>query len=148
MPAIDLFGVPSSMGAFAPGQERAPAALRRAGLLERVSAEGFDVRDRGDSRVRRWFPDRERPHAQHVDAVREVLLETAQRVAQADGTVLVLGGDCTTGLGTLAGVQTRFDDRVGLVYFDLHADMNVPASVREGGTRLDGPRARPGCRRR
>ena len=132
MPAIDLFGVPSSMGAFAPGQERAPAALRRAGLLERVSAEGFDVRDRGDSRVRRWFPDRERPHAQHVDAVREVLLETAQRVAQADGTVLVLGGDCTTGLGTLAGVQTRFDDRVGLVYFDLHADMNVPASVREG----------------
>lgn len=132
MAGIDLFGVPSSMGAFVPGQERAPAALRRAGLLERMTSAGFDVRDRGDSRVRRWFPDRERPRAQHVDAVREVVLETAQRVARADDMALVLGGDCTTGLGTLAGVQTRFDGRVGLLYFDLHADMNVPSSVREG----------------
>lgn len=132
MDTIDLFGVPTSMGAFAPGQERAPAAIRRAGLLERVSAEGLDVRDGGDSRVRRWFPDREHPRGQHVDAVREIVLETAGRVALADGTALVLGGDCTTGLGTLAGVQARFHRRVGLLYFDLHADMNVPASVREG----------------
>jgi arginase len=132
MAAIDLFGVPSSMGAFAPGQERAPAALRGAGLVERVSSEGFDVRDHGDSPVLRWFPDRERPRAQHADAVREVMLETARRVALVDGTALVLGGDCTTGVGTLAGVQTRSDGRVGLLYFDLHADMNVPSSVREG----------------
>lgn len=129
---IDLFGVPSSMGAFAPGQERAPAALRRAGLLERMSADGLDVRDRGDGPIRRWFPDREHPRAQHVDEVREVLLETARKVALADGMALVLGGDCTVGLGTLAGVQARSDDRVGLLYFDLHADLNVPSSVREG----------------
>jgi arginase len=132
MAATDVFGVPSSMGAFAPGQERAPAALRGAGLLERLKAEDFDVRDRGDSPVRRWFPDRQHPRAQHVDAVREVVLETAGRVASAEGTALVLGGDCTIGLGTLAGLQTRVDDRVGLLYFDLHADMNVPSSVREG----------------
>jgi len=132
MTGTDLFGVPSSMGAFAPGQERAPAALRRAGLLERLKAEDVDVRDRGDSPIRRWFPDTQHPRAQHVDAVREVVLETAGRVASADAWALVLGGDCTTGLGTLAGVQARVDGRVGLLYFDLHADMNVPTSVREG----------------
>jgi arginase len=53
MAAIDLFGVPSSMGAFAPGQEQALAALRRAGLLERMAAQGLDVRDRGDGPVGR-----------------------------------------------------------------------------------------------
>ena len=129
MRTIDVIGVPSSMGAFAPGQERAPAALRRANLLERLRDRGFDVRDHGDRGMLRWFPDREHPFAQHVEAVREVALETAGRVAAAEGTALVLGGDCTIELGTLAGLQARLDGRIGLIYFDLHADMNVPSSV-------------------
>jgi arginase len=127
-----VIGVPSSMGSFAPGQEKAPAALRLAGLIGRLRDAGVDVRDQGDSPVRRWFPDREHPSAQHVTAVRDVALETADRVAGADGIPLVLGGDCTIGLGTLAGLQARLEGRVGLFYFDLHSDGNVPASVREG----------------
>jgi arginase len=129
MRAIDVIGVPSSMGAFAPGQERAPAALREAGLLQGLRSRGFEVRDLGDSQERRWFPDREHPFAQHVAAVGDVALETADRVSRAEGTTLVLGGDCTIELGTLAGLQARLDGRIGLIYFDLHADMNVPSSV-------------------
>jgi arginase len=41
-----LLGVPTSAGAFAPGQERAPAALRDAGLLERLGEAGAKVEDR------------------------------------------------------------------------------------------------------
>ena len=133
MRTIDVIGVPSSMGAFAPGQERAPAALREAGVIDRLAATGFDVRDRGDGEIRRWFPDREHPFAQHVEAVRDAALETAERVTAADGGLtLVLGGDCTIELGTLAGLQARRAGRVGLVYFDLHADMNTPSTVRWG----------------
>ncbi len=133
MRTIDVIGVPSSMGAFAPGQERAPAALREAGVIDRLAAAGFDVRDRGDGEIRRWFPDREHPFAQHVEAVRDAALETAERVTAADGGLtLVLGGDCTIELGTLAGLQARRAGRVGLVYFDLHADMNTPSTVRWG----------------
>jgi arginase len=44
---------------------------------------------------------------------------------------LVLGGDCTVGIGAVAGHVGR-SERVGLVYFDTHADLNVPDSVREG----------------
>ena len=130
MRTIDVIGVPSSMGAFAPGQERAPAALRAAGLHERLGASGAIVRDHGDGELRRWFPDREHLLAQHVEAVRDVALETARRVADVDGDLtLVLGGDCTIELGTLAGLQARLGGRVGLVYFDLHADMNTPSTV-------------------
>jgi arginase len=129
---IDLIGVPSSMGAFAPGQEQAPAALRYAGLTDRLRAAGFELEDHGDASVRRWFPDRANPRAQHVEAVAAVARETAQRVASTEGLSLVLGGDCTIGLGTVAGVQAARGGRVGLLYFDLHPDMNVPSSVREG----------------
>ena len=132
MRSLEIVGVPSSMGAFAPGQERAPAALREAGLVDRLRAGGFEVLDRGDAELRRWFPDRGHPLAQHVEAVRDVALETADRVAATDGMALVLGGDCTIELGVVAGLQARLGGRVGLVYFDLHADMNTPSTVRWG----------------
>lgn len=130
---LELIGVPSSMGAFAPGQEKAPRALRAAGLVERLVTAGLSVMDAGDAEVRRWFPDRSHPRAQHVGAVAEVAAETSSRVraaAQRGRLPLVLGGDCTVGLGTVAGLR---DGRsLGLVYFDLHTDMNVPTSVPEG----------------
>jgi arginase len=43
----------------------------------------------------------------------------------------VLGGDYTVGVGTVAGV-VDVADSVGLVYFDLHADLNTPESVIDG----------------
>jgi arginase len=133
MGSLDVIGVPSSMGGFAPGQERAPAALREAGLIPQLERAGFEPRDRGDAELRRWFPDREHPFAQHVEGVRDVALETAERVSSAVGDLtLVLGGDCTIELGTLAGLQQRLGGRVGLLYFDLHADMNAPSTVRWG----------------
>jgi arginase len=129
-----LLGVPSSAGAFAPGQELAPAALREAGLVERLRAGGVAVEDLGDSPVWRWRPDRRRPRAQNLEAVAATVRETAERVERAlagGDAALVLGGDCTIELGTVAGALAH-GPSVGLVYFDLHPDLNVPDSVAEG----------------
>jgi arginase len=57
--------------------------------------------------------------------------QVAALVPGADSPVLVLGGDCTVELGTVAGLRDRVD-RLGLVYVDLHADLNVPSSVVDG----------------
>ncbi len=43
----------------------------------------------------------------------------------------MLGGDCTVGVGTVAGLCDR-TDRLGLVYVDRHADLNVPDSTVDG----------------
>jgi arginase len=51
---VALIGAPSSMGAHAPGQERAPRALRDAGVVERLRRAGREVADRGDATLRRW----------------------------------------------------------------------------------------------
>jgi arginase len=129
-----VVGVPTSAGAFAPGQEQAPRELRRAGLTRSLARHGAAVRDHGDRERWRWRPDPARPDAQNAPTVVEIVTDTARRVRQArheEEITLVLGGDCTVGIGTVAGHGA--DDRsVGLVYFDAHADLNVPASVREG----------------
>jgi arginase len=129
-----VLGVPTSAGAFAPGQERAPAALRAAGLTERLREAGIEVEDLGDSPVWRWRPDRVNPRAQNREAVAAVAADTARRVERAldaGEPLLVLGGDCTVELGVVAGHLVR-DERVGLVYFDVHPDLNTPESVHDG----------------
>ena len=131
---ISLLGVPTSAGAFAPGQEQAPAALREAGLVAALEHGGLEVIDHGDREVWRWRPDRESRRAQNAGKVAEIIGDTARRVSEADGeggVSLVLGGDCTIGIGTVAA-YVGTGERVGLVYFDTHADLNVPESVREG----------------
>ena len=129
-----MIGVPSSAGAFAVGQELAPSALRAAGLIEGLRAVCPDVEDLGDSPMIRWHPDREHPRAQNLDTVVDQVWTTSVRVnvaLEAGRTALVLGGDCTVGIGTVAGALSTFGS-IGLVYFDLHADMNTPESVIDG----------------
>ena len=132
--AIGLIGVPTSAGAFAPGQEQAPAALRSAGLVDSLRASGAEVHDHGDCELWRWRPDRDNRRAQNLGNVVDIVRDTACRVGKAidrDEVTLVLGGDCTVGIGSVAG-HVATGERVGLIYFDTHADLNVPESVREG----------------
>jgi arginase len=129
-----VIGVPSSAGAYAPGQEKAPQALRDAGLLAGLRSAGIEAVDHGDSELWRWRPDRERPHAQNLAAVVACAAETSVRVREALAAgelALVLGGDCTVGLGTVAG-HAPGEGRLGLVYLDMHGDLNTPDSVPDG----------------
>ena len=123
------------MGAFAPGQEKGPRALRDADLVGRLSRAGVDVTDLGDGGgVRRWRPDKGNRRAQNLPAVAEVAGETAERIREAHAAghlPLVVGGDCTVELGTVAGLLPS-GGRLGLIYFDVHPDLNVPESVGEG----------------
>jgi arginase len=132
---LAVVGVPSGAGACGVGQEQTPAAMRRAGLIGLLGDAGFDTSDLGDSPVVPWHPDRVKPRAQNLNEVVEVVRGTTSRVADAlhdrDQTVLVLGGDCTVGIGTIAGARAAVGD-VAVAYFDLHSDLNTPASARDG----------------
>lgn len=131
---LAIIGVPASAGAFAPGQEQAPQALRSAGLIALLERAGVQVTDYGDGPIWRWRPDPPNRRAQNLPAVAAIGQATAARVQRAIGEgsiALVLGGDCTVELGTVAG-HAPGEGRVGLIYFDLHPDLNVPESVRPG----------------
>jgi arginase len=131
---LAIIGAPSSAGAYAPGQEKAPAALRAAGLLELVSARGITVDDCGDVPGFRWRADKANPRAMNAVIAATVATATAERVASAlatDAAVLVMGGDCTVELGTVAGALVG-TPRVGVVYIDLDTDLNTPESTGDG----------------
>ena len=132
--SLAIIGAPSSAGAYAPGQEKAPAALRLAGLGKELSAHGVRVDDRGDVSGFRWRADRANPRAMNVDVAAQVAVDTANRVAGAlagEDSVLVLGGDCTIELGTVSGALVDTDS-VGLIYVDLDTDLNTPDSTDDG----------------
>ena len=126
---LGLVGAPSSAGAYAPGQEKAPAAFRRHGLVSAMESVGITVRDLGDVESFRWRPDPGRPKAMNLEAVASTAAVVAERVGAClarDEAVLVLGGDCTVELGSVAGALS---DRAsaGLVYIDFDVDLNIPA---------------------
>lgn len=132
--AIAIIGAPSSAGAYAPGQEEAPAALRREGLASALENAGLVVRDLGDTPAWRWRPDPESPRAMHVDAVARTTRAVAEKVVEAldaDAIALVLGGDCTVELGTMLGARSRIA-APRLLYFDPHPDLNTPHDVPDG----------------
>lgn len=131
---LELIGVPTSAASYAPGQEKAPQALRSAGLIEALERANIQVIDRGDLPIQRWKPDRTNPYAQNLTAVADYIAQTQEQVrkAVAAGHIpLVLGGNCTLEIGTVAGHLPNVE-RVGLIYLDLHADLNTPASTTNG----------------
>ncbi|MDQ6731885.1 MAG: arginase family protein [Actinomycetota bacterium] len=115
------------------GQEDGPRALLDAGLCEGLEAVGVTVHTGGQVSPFRWRPDPESPRAANAGAVIDRASEVASlvRSAPAGETILVLGGDCTVGVGTVAGLLER-SARLGLVYVDRHADLNVPSSTVDG----------------
>jgi arginase len=133
MRTVTLIEAPTSAGAYAPGQEDGPRALLDAGLREGLEGVGVSVRIGGQVSPFRWRPDPENPRAANADAVIDRASQVASlvRSAPAGNTILVLGGDCTVGVGTVAGLLDR-SARLGLVYVDRHADLNVPASTVDG----------------
>ena len=135
---IALIGAPSSAAAFLAGSEKAPAALRSAGLLEKLQAVGYEVIDHGDCAPRLFADDEEHRRARNLPEIVAGLndLKTRAEIAVKSGAlVLVLGGDCAQMIGLLAAIR-RYHKHVNLLWMDRDADLNTPASTPSG--RIDG----------
>jgi arginase len=127
---LTVIGAATSAGAYGPGQERAPEYLRAHGLVDALRGTSRPVRDAGNVTTFVHRPDPENPQAANVEQVREAALSVAAAVSDAysrGDDVLVLGGDCTIELGTVAGALAD-DSSVGLIYIDLDGDLNTPAT--------------------
>ncbi|MGH9686323.1 MAG: arginase family protein [Candidatus Acidiferrales bacterium] len=131
---IIVLGSPTSAAAMSPGHEGAPAALRSAGLLDRLRSIGYEVEDFGDDPVQLSRPDEESPRARNISGVLASLSALKPRVelaVKAAALPLILSGDSSVVLATIAGVR-RYFRNVGLIYMDRDADMNTPATTSSG----------------
>jgi arginase len=144
MPApIVVLGVPTALGGHVAGMERSPAGLRGLGLLDDLrAAEGLDgaeLRDVGDLRIEPGFAVDDDPRAKNRSRICEFLPREGLFVAAALGEaglgarLMVLGGDCTSHAGALAGLHAaRPTDRFALAWFDAHGDFNTPDTTPSG----------------
>lgn len=131
---IAVLGSPTSAAAMSLGNEGAPAALRAAGLSDRLHAIGYQVSDLGDDASQLFQQDNESPRARNVSRVLAALDALKPRVEQAVKSTalpLILSGDCSVALATVAGAR-RYFRRVGIIYMDRDADVNTPATTLSG----------------
>ncbi len=137
--AVQIIGVPLDLGANMRGANMGPAAIRIAELHQKIAVLGFEVGDLGDVAV----PIRDTlPEASHRQKFLNEIVRVATDVQEkvhatltAGKTPIVLGGDHSIGIGSIAGTS-RFhkekNERVGLVWIDAHADLNTPQSSPSG----------------
>jgi arginase len=131
---IALLGAPTSAAALAPGHERAPAALRAAGLVDRLREVGYEINDLGDDPPQLYQPDEESPRARNLPrvlAALEALKPRVELAVKSGALPLILGGDCTIALATVAGLR-RYFRNISVAYLDRDADLNVPATSPSG----------------
>jgi arginase len=131
---IVLLGSATSAAAQRAGLERSPAALRAAGIADRLKGAGFHVADLGDTATYVFQPDDEHPRARNVSAVLKSLNDLRPRVevgVKSGALPVILSGDCISVLAVIAGTR-RYYRNVSLIYVDRDADLNAPATTPSG----------------
>jgi arginase len=131
---IALLGAPTSAAAMSAGHEGAPAALRSAGLVNRLLAVGYGVTDLGDDPPQLYKPDDESPRARNLPRViasLEALKPRIELAVKSAALPIVLSGDCSVALATVAGAR-RYFRNVSMIYMDRDADLNTPATTPSG----------------
>jgi arginase len=127
------------LGAGRRGVDMGPSALRVAGLNEKLRALGYEVKDLGNVIVEQPEAAPVGPsHARYLPQIAHTcarLADMVEQVAAESQVPLVLGGDHSVAMGTVAGMSRHFrkqQRKLGLIWIDAHADMNTPESSPSG----------------
>lgn len=141
---IRIIGVPLDHGAGRRGVGMGPSALRLARLHQALTRLGLSIRDVGDIHIpapETMEPGDER--AKYLPLVAQACAELALNVRKAheEGDFpLVIGGDHSIAIGTISGIASHArkrwggaaPDKVGVIWFDAHGDINTPESSPSG----------------
>ena len=136
---IHLIGVPMDLGAGRRGVDMGPSAIRIAGIAGRLRALGHTVVDEGDIPTK--VPELQRIQNEKLRYLPEVvrsctlLAAKVEKVTRAGEIPLVLGGDHSIAMGTIAGVAAharRLHKKLGVLWIDAHGDFNTDKTSPSG----------------
>lgn len=139
MKPITIIGAPLDLGAGRRGVDMGPSALRVADLSQFLKELRYEVQDVGDVPVSiRETLKSEAGKSKYLREITDTCLKLASMVEKTlkDRRLpIILGGDHSVAMGTLAGVAKYFHplgESIGLIWFDAHADFNTPESSPSG----------------
>jgi arginase len=136
---IHILGVPMDLGAGRRGVDMGPSAIRIAGVADKIRALGHAVSDEGDITIKP--PEQQRIRNQRLKYLPEIvractiLSHKVSKILGAGGFPLVLGGDHSIALGTIAGVSAYAREQsktLGVLWVDAHGDMNTDQTSPSG----------------
>src|SRR5680860_952222 len=132
---VGIIGAPLDLGQERRGVDMGPSAIRYSGLSERLESMGIKVRDHGDARAEIPELASERDErARYLPAILGSCAQIAKDVsnmAQSGAMPLVLGGDHSIAMGSLAGLHSVHGPG-GLLWIDAHGDLNTPDTSPSG----------------
>ena len=140
MRSVHIIGVPLDLGAGRRGVDMGPSAFRIAGLGERLTALGCPVSDKGDlpapiAETKQPRDDRKK-YIREIAKVCEKLYQVSLASLDAGALPIVLGGDHSLGVGSVAAASAwakKSQNRpIGLLWIDAHGDMNTPTTSGSG----------------
>jgi arginase len=128
MKKLSIIGMPMDLGQMRRGVDMGPSAIRYAGINERLKPLFDEIHDLGDIAIGRpeVVVDKE-SNLRNLDLVAEknaMLAEKVDEVIQSGSFPLVLGGDHSIAIGTLAGVAKHYKN-LGVIWYDAHGDLNT-----------------------
>jgi arginase len=136
---IRIIGVPLDLGQSRRGVDMGPSAVRVAGLEAKLESLGHIVTDAGNIPVAvAETKNAGEPSARYLKEITETCTKEAEAVVQSlsEGmTPVVLGGDHSVAAGTASGVAEfyhRRGEKIGLIWFDAHSDINTPETSPSG----------------
>jgi len=136
---IAIVGAPLDLGAGRRGVDMGPSAIRVAQLNGRLAALGYEVEDLGNVGVEqqesRHYGDASARYLREITRTCQRLASIVERALRDGAVPLVLGGDHSIAIGTVAGVSRHFrktKQKIGIIWVDAHPDMNTPESSPSG----------------
>lgn len=116
------------LGQMRRGVDMGPSAIRYAGVVERLEKLGYELKDIGDIEI--GAADRGHDSSNNLRNLKAVaegnerLAEEIDDIIQQNRFPLVLGGDHSIAIGTLAGVAKHYKE-LGVIWYDAHGDLNT-----------------------
>ena len=128
---VNIFGVPMDLGQNRRGVDMGPSAIRYAGLQPRLQSLGLQVKDSGNinvpiiEEVRHLSQDDHMHNAAAIASVCQLTYDAVRKSLAAGERAVVLGGDHSVALGSVAATLDAADN-VGVLWIDAHGDFNTP----------------------
>lgn len=135
-PSVAVIGAALDLGTTRRGVDMGPSAIRYSGLSERLTQMGVDVVDGGN--VATTMPEIaavKHERARYLPAILATCAHLARKVVQYTEEAhfpLVLGGDHSIAMGTLAGLHKAHGSAGGVIWVDAHGDANTPDTTPTG----------------
>lgn len=137
---LHIYEMPLDFGASRHGSDMGPSAIRLAGLRQRLENNGREIGlyERVAPRLTQESAEPGNPKAKYLREIVRTCSDLAscvERSAASGAFPLVLGGDHSVALGSLAGMgewAKKNGKTLGILYVDAHGDFNTTETTPSG----------------